>query len=231
MWFCHRNSIVVWCRCLGCYLELITQWGRPRGLKPRPKAARLLGWRIRIPPAAWPSLSSECCVFFYVHVTVHRDMWPCIVTNFLIIKPTRCTNFWNLFWIETLHVSDSSSVHHQELFTVHSAMVYVIQTAFEQQDQDGTAVPSWSCSTAVYKPVWHIPLLSIQWITSDDGQRNCPKHVEFHLQNKFEKLVHLVGFVIRKCCVLSGRSLNDGPIPRPEESYRVCVIGCFQAKQ
>jgi hypothetical protein len=28
---------------------------------------------------------------------------------------------------ETLHVADSSSVHHQELFTVHSAMVYVIQ--------------------------------------------------------------------------------------------------------
>jgi hypothetical protein len=47
--------------------------------------------------------------------------------NFLIIKPTRCTNFSNVFWNETLHVSDSSSVHHQELFTVHSAMVYVIQ--------------------------------------------------------------------------------------------------------
>ena len=31
----------------------------------------------------------------------------------------------------------------------------------------------------------------------DDGQRNCPKHVEFYLKNKFEKLVHLVGFIIR----------------------------------
>ena len=30
-------------------------------------------------------------------------------------------------WNETLHVSDSSSVHHQEFFTVHTAMVYVIQ--------------------------------------------------------------------------------------------------------
>jgi hypothetical protein len=34
-------------------------------------------------------------------------------------------------------------------------------------------------------------------MTPDDGQRNCPKHVEFHFQNKFEKLVHLVGFNIR----------------------------------
>jgi hypothetical protein len=53
-------------------------------------------------------------------------------------------------------------------------------------------VPSWS-----YKIVWHIPLLCVQWNTPDDGQRNCPKHVEFHSKNKFEKLVHLVGFIIR----------------------------------
>ena len=30
-----------------------------------------------------------------------------------------------------------------------------------------------------------------------------------------------------KCCVLSGRGLCDGPIPRPEEPYRLwCVIVC-----
>ena len=33
--------------------------------------------------------------------------------------------------------------------------------------------------------------------TPDDGQRNCPKHVEFYSKNKFEKLVHLVGIIIR----------------------------------
>ena len=33
--------------------------------------------------------------------------------------------------------------------------------------------------------------------TPDDGQTNCPKHVEFYSKNKFEKLVRLVGFVIR----------------------------------
>jgi hypothetical protein len=67
-------------------------------------------------------------------------------------------------------------------------------------------VPFWSCccSKAVYKPVWHIPLLSAQWITPDDGQRNCPKHVEFHFKNKFEKLVHLVGFIIRKFVTMHG---------------------------
>jgi hypothetical protein len=34
-------------------------------------------------------------------------------------------------------------------------------------------------------------------------------------------------FVCCECCVLSGRSLCDGPITRPEESYRLCrVIVC-----
>ena len=66
---------------------------------------------------------------------------------------------------------------------------------------------SWSCSQAVSKPVWHKPLLCVQWRTPDDGQRNCPKYVEFYSKNKFEKLVHLVGFNIRKgilCFVPAG---------------------------
>jgi len=45
----------------------------------------------------------------------------------LVIKPTRCTNSQIYFWNKTLHISDSSSVHHQEFFTVHTAMVYVVQ--------------------------------------------------------------------------------------------------------
>jgi hypothetical protein len=62
------------------------------------------------------------------------------------------------------------------------------------------SIPSRSCSQAVCKTVWHMPLLCVQWITPVDGQRNSPKHVEFHFENKFEKLVHPVGFIIRKIC-------------------------------
>ena len=53
----------------------------------------------------------------------------------------------------------------------------------------------FTCSQAVSKPVWHIQLLCVQWKTPDDGQRNCPKHVEFYSKNKFEKFVHLVGLL------------------------------------
>ena len=44
-------------------------------------------------------------------------------------------------------------------------------------------------------------LLCLQCRTPYDGQSYCPKHVEFHSKNKLEKLVYLVGFVIRKLYV------------------------------
>jgi len=52
-------------------------------------------------------------------------------------------------------------------------------------------------SQAVSKTVWHIPLLCVKWKTPDDGQMNCPKHVEFYFKYIFEKLVLLVSFIIR----------------------------------
>ena len=42
-----------------------------------------------------------------------------------------------------------------------------------------------------------VPLLCVQRKTPDDGQRNCPKHVYFYSKNKFVKLLHLAGFIIR----------------------------------
>ena len=42
--------------------------------------------------------------------------------------------------------------------------------------------------------LYDMPLLCVQWKTPDDGQRNCPKHIELYSKNKFEKFVHRVGF-------------------------------------
>jgi len=54
-----------------------------------------------------------------------------IIDFILIMKPTRCTNFSNLFWNVTLKVSDNSFVHHQDFFIVHTALVYVIQVCWQ----------------------------------------------------------------------------------------------------
>jgi len=126
-------------------------------------------------------------------MTMHRD-------EFLIIKPTRCTNFSNLFlkWNCVCFgqfLYPSSGV----FYCTHSnGVCHTGSPTVCEQDRDRTAVPSWSCLQAVSKPVWHIPLLCVRWKTPDYGQRNCPKHVEFHSKNKFEKLVHLVGFFYKK---------------------------------
>ena len=55
-----------------------------------------------------------------------------------------------------------------------------------------------ACQQAVSINLYDIYLLlCIQYQALDDGQKTCPKHVEFYSKNKFEKLVHLAGFIIR----------------------------------
>ena len=90
-------------------------------------------------------------------MTVHRD-------KFLIIKPTRCTNFSNLFlkWNSACFgqiLCPSSGIFH---YTHSDGICLTGLLTACKQDQDGTQF-----------------------------------RVEFHFKNKFEKLVHLVGFIIR----------------------------------
>ena len=54
-------------------------------------------------------------------------MWPCIVTNFFLIKPTNHEFPKFCFVKKTLHVSDISFAHHQEFSTVHSTLLYLLQ--------------------------------------------------------------------------------------------------------
>jgi hypothetical protein len=90
---------------------------------------------------------------FYVHVSVHRNKFLFNKTNrrtnfpslflsrnsrikvtwnlespteFLLIKSTNALISQVYFCQETLHVSGSSIVHHQEFYTVNSALVYVM---------------------------------------------------------------------------------------------------------
>jgi hypothetical protein len=105
--------------------------------------------------------------------------------KFLTIKPTRFTDFSNLLleWNSLCfgqHLCPSSGVFHCK----HSNGIChtVLLTAVEQ-DQD--------------VPYMTYTFLCVQWKTPDDEHRNCPKYVQFHSKNKFEKLVHLVCFIIR----------------------------------
>jgi len=55
-------------------------------------------------------------------------------------------------------------------------------------------------SFSLYTQQWYMSYRfadSLRAGSGRNGQNNCPKHVEFYSKNKFEKLVHLVGFIIR----------------------------------
>ena len=67
-----------------------------------------------------------------------------------------------------------------------------------QSDIQNNKYQSWSCSKAVYKPVWHIPLLSVHWMNSWWWTEELSETRRVSCQNKFLKLVHLVGFIIKK---------------------------------
>jgi hypothetical protein len=57
---------------------------------------------------------------------------------------------------------------------------------------------------AVYKPVWHIPLLSVQWINSWWWTEELSETCRVSCQNKLVKLMHLAGFIIKKSVTMRG---------------------------
>jgi hypothetical protein len=124
---------------------------------------------------------------------------------FLSNKSTSCTNFTNLIRHETTFfghfVCPSSAVY--SLYTQQWYMSYRFVAAFEQ-DQDGHEVPSWFCSKAVYKPVWHVPLLSVQWINCWWWTEELSETCRVSWQNRFVKLVHLVGLITKKLVKMHG---------------------------
>jgi hypothetical protein len=92
---------------------------------------------------------------------LYHIQWTIKQTFFFIIKPTRCTNFTNLFLHETLHVSGSSSAKSSGVYSLYTRQWYMsyrfedsfragpgwnwhtgLKTAFEQ-DQDGTEIQVW----------------------------------------------------------------------------------------
>jgi hypothetical protein len=106
-------------------------------------------------------------------------MWPCVVTNFFIIKPTRCR--------------------------------------------------TRSCSKALLKPVWHIPVPSLHWINSWWWVEELPETCRVSYRSKFGKFVLLVGFIIKKKCPrylfavrwdrTFGNKLPTDAVQRPRKAY------------
>ena len=60
------------------------------------------------------------------------------------------------------------------------------------------AGPGWFCSKAVFRPVWHTPVPSLQWINFWWWAEELPEICRVSCRSKFGKLVHLVDFITKK---------------------------------
>jgi hypothetical protein len=66
----------------------------------------------------------------------------------------------------------------------------------------------WSCSKAVYKPVWRIPVPSVQRINCWWWAEELPETCRVSCRSKFGKFVHLVGFIIKKFVMMQHGHMN-----------------------
>jgi len=110
--------------------------------------------------------------------------WPCnVIYPCTVIKPSRCTNSQIIFGIK-LYMFRTVPLSVIRNFSLYTQQWYM-SCRFADSLRAGSGRKVLILQ-AVNKPVWHIPLLCVQWKIPDDGQRNCPKHVEFYSKNKFE---------------------------------------------
>ena len=89
------------------------------------------------------------------------------------IKPTRCTNSWNLF------LEYNSAYFGQ--FLCPSSGVFHCTHSNTYRFADSLWAGSGRNVLILLYDIYHC------CVYSDDGQRNCPNHVEFYSKNKFEK--------------------------------------------
>ena len=113
------------------------------------------------------------CVYIYIYIYIHTHTHIHIYIILYFLEYFTILNILTFYIIQNF-------IHNMFYNFNYNAHVY-------------TPVISPICEISA----WHIPLLCVQWKTPDDGQWNCTKHVEFYSKNKFEKLVHLVRFIIR----------------------------------
>ena len=143
----------------------------------------------------WANLSPEICWADLKRLINEKVVTPCwLFTSSYFYY----LHYWYKWISSFLHLAYLVNKQ-MSFFPLTQIMTFLIIkpircTTFSNFIQDG----SWSSSQAVSKPVWYIPLLCVQWKTPDDGQRNCPKYVEFHSKNKIWEISASSWFYYKK---------------------------------
>jgi hypothetical protein len=146
--------------------------------------------------------------YWFVTCSDFSFMWPCIVTNFLIIEPTRCTDFSNLFWKWKIYMFRTvclSIIRSYSLYSQRWYMSYRFIGRFR-------AAAGFICSSILILLLLEICLqtcmtytiaecpVNNSWWWTEELYETCRFFIS---KINFQKLVGLVGFIIRKLCVVS----------------------------
>ena len=110
------------------------------------------------------SFVSLLCVCFHQNLIQHFNY-------ILIMNQLDALISQIYFWNKNLHVSDSSSVHHQEFFTVHAAVVYVTQVCWELGSRirmEFCPDPALKLSSNLYD-IYHCCVYSEKLLMMDKG--------------------------------------------------------------
>ena len=128
---------------------------------------------------------------------IRRRRWWWYICRFLIIKPTRCTNFSNLFLEGNSTCFGQFLCPSPGVFSLYTQQWYM-SYRFADSLRTGS---EWNCISILILLASCLQtcmtFTTAVCTVKNRGQRNCPQHVEFTHKNKFEKLVHLVWFIIR----------------------------------
>ena len=132
--------------------------------------------------------------------------WSCQALSYIIKLILTCSSVYYVLWPAWVEAQIYSGMKLymfwtvplstiRSLFTVHSAIVYVIQVCrqLSSRTRIGTCYtgPAWQLSTNLYD-IYHCWVYSWWWTEKLSETCRVPCH------NKFVKSVHLVGFLIQK---------------------------------
>jgi hypothetical protein len=126
------------------------------------------------------------CIAVNLHSAWHKSTWPCST------DPVSVTHFSNCA-LEKPYRSNvmKKQMQLQRRFSAHFFFCFFLYLQYKRhlygtvQSTDDRKYLTHTLSSPRFSAVWHIPLLCVQYKTPDDGQKNCPKHEEFHSKNKF----------------------------------------------
>ena len=140
----------------------------------------------------WVLIDSEIIIFVVSLRKPDSKVPNCMII--LIIKPTRCTNFSNLFSGIKLYMFRTvplSIIRSFSLYTKQWHMSYRFADSLRAGSGRGRFRPD--PARKLYD-IYHCCVYSEKLMVVDRG---TVQNMQFYSKNKFEKLVHLVGFITR----------------------------------